>query len=183
MSDPAARRDRARACPQPGPSRPASFKRDLEPPPRTDCTAQRAMLNETSERFLKAILERVPAERIVEIHLFPRHPAGPDRDRRGRRRGRAGPRRSSSRSTRRASRCTPRAIASREREPKRGKWEIEVKTQADAPHRDGGGGRARRAGARRRGHRAPAASRAGTPRDDERARVADQPVIDRFARG
>jgi hypothetical protein len=29
------------------------------------------MLNETGERFLKAILERIPPERIVEIHLFP----------------------------------------------------------------------------------------------------------------
>src|ERR1019366_3149143 len=29
------------------------------------------MLNETGERFLKAILEHVPVERIVEIHLFP----------------------------------------------------------------------------------------------------------------
>jgi hypothetical protein len=29
------------------------------------------VLNETSEKFLKAILERIPAERIVELHLFP----------------------------------------------------------------------------------------------------------------
>lgn len=29
------------------------------------------MLNETSERFLKAILERVPVGRIAEVHLFP----------------------------------------------------------------------------------------------------------------
>jgi hypothetical protein len=29
------------------------------------------MLSETRERFLKAILGRVPVERIVEIHLFP----------------------------------------------------------------------------------------------------------------
>ena len=29
------------------------------------------MLSETGERFLKAILERVPLERIVELHLFP----------------------------------------------------------------------------------------------------------------
>jgi hypothetical protein len=29
------------------------------------------MLNETSERFLRAIVERIPAERIVELHLFP----------------------------------------------------------------------------------------------------------------
>jgi hypothetical protein len=29
------------------------------------------VLNETGERFLKAILERVPVERVVELHLFP----------------------------------------------------------------------------------------------------------------
>jgi hypothetical protein len=28
-------------------------------------------MNETNERFLKAVLERLPAERVVEIHLFP----------------------------------------------------------------------------------------------------------------
>ena len=29
------------------------------------------MLNETRERFLKAILGRIPVDRIVEVHLFP----------------------------------------------------------------------------------------------------------------
>lgn len=29
------------------------------------------MINETRERFLKAIVERIPAERIVEVHFFP----------------------------------------------------------------------------------------------------------------
>jgi hypothetical protein len=29
------------------------------------------MLTETRERFLKAILGRIPVERIVEVHLFP----------------------------------------------------------------------------------------------------------------
>ena len=29
------------------------------------------MLNETRERFLKAILNRIPVDRIVEVHLFP----------------------------------------------------------------------------------------------------------------
>ena len=29
------------------------------------------MLTETRERFLKAILGRIPADRIVEVHLFP----------------------------------------------------------------------------------------------------------------
>jgi hypothetical protein len=28
-------------------------------------------MNETRERFLRAILERIPVERIAEIHLFP----------------------------------------------------------------------------------------------------------------
>jgi hypothetical protein len=28
-------------------------------------------MNETNERFLKAVLERLPVERVVEIHLFP----------------------------------------------------------------------------------------------------------------
>ncbi len=35
------------------------------------------MLNETTERFLKAILERIPAGRIVELHLFPAIRQGP----------------------------------------------------------------------------------------------------------
>lgn len=29
------------------------------------------MINETRERFLRAILERIPLERVVEVHLFP----------------------------------------------------------------------------------------------------------------
>ena len=29
------------------------------------------MINETRERFLRAILEQIPLERIVEVHLFP----------------------------------------------------------------------------------------------------------------
>jgi hypothetical protein len=29
------------------------------------------VINETRERFLKAIVERIPAERIVEVHFFP----------------------------------------------------------------------------------------------------------------
>lgn len=29
------------------------------------------MINETRERFLKAILEQIPLERVVEVHLFP----------------------------------------------------------------------------------------------------------------
>ena len=29
------------------------------------------MINETRERFLRTIIERIPLERIVEVHLFP----------------------------------------------------------------------------------------------------------------
>jgi len=90
------------------------------------------MLNETGERFLKAILERVPVERIVEIHMFP--------------------------AIRQGQLETGVAVVAAEPPPnlelalqtprlevhtawyrltrkgsERGKWEIEVKTQADAP--------------------------------------------------
>ena len=93
------------------------------------------MLNETGERFLKAILERVPAERIVEIHLFP-------------------PIRQGQLETGVAVVAVVAAEPAPALElqlqsprlevhtawyrltrkgPERGKWEIEVKTQADAP--------------------------------------------------
>jgi hypothetical protein len=90
------------------------------------------VLNETGERFLRAILERVPIERIVEIHLFP--------------------------AIRQGQLETGVAVVAAEppptlelplqaprlevhtawyrltrKGPERGKWEIEVKTQADAP--------------------------------------------------
>jgi hypothetical protein len=90
------------------------------------------MLSETGERFVKAILERVPADRIVEIHLFP--------------------------AIRQGQLETGVAVVAAEpaptlelvlhsprlevhtawyrltrKGPERGKWEIEVKTQADAP--------------------------------------------------
>jgi hypothetical protein len=90
------------------------------------------MLTETGERFLKAIVERVPVERIVEIHLFP--------------------------AIRQGQLETGVAVVAAEpppglelalesprlevhtawyrltrKGPERGKWEIEVKTQADAP--------------------------------------------------
>ena len=94
------------------------------------------MLNETSERFIKAIVERVPVERIVEMHLFPAirlgqmetgvavvaadAPPGPELP------------------------LEPPANPLRlevhtawyrltRKGPERGKWEFEVKTQADAP--------------------------------------------------
>jgi hypothetical protein len=90
------------------------------------------MLNETGERFVKAILDRVPAERIAEIHLFP--------------------------PIRQGQLETGVAVVAAEpppafelqlqsprlevhtawyrltrKGPERGKWEFEVKTQADAP--------------------------------------------------
>jgi hypothetical protein len=34
-------------------------------------TAPTTMLSETHERFLKAIVERIPIERVMELHLFP----------------------------------------------------------------------------------------------------------------
>jgi hypothetical protein len=91
------------------------------------------MLNENDARFIKAIVERVPVERIVEIHLFPairlgqletgvavvaaEAPPGPE---------------------------LPLSPSERlevhtawyrltRKGPERGKWEFEVKTQADAP--------------------------------------------------
>lgn len=90
------------------------------------------MLNETGERFLKAIVERVPAERIVELHLFPairqgqietgvavvaaEPPPGPEL----------------ALQAVRLEVHTARYRLTR-KGPERGKWEIEVKTQADAP--------------------------------------------------
>jgi hypothetical protein len=90
------------------------------------------MLNETGERFLKAILERVPVERVVELHLFPairqgqvetgvavvaaEPPPGPEL----------------ALQAARLEVHTARYRLTR-KGPERGKWEIEVKTQADAP--------------------------------------------------
>jgi len=91
------------------------------------------MLNETGERFVKAILERVPVERVVELHLFPAirqgqietgvavvaaEPApGPELP---------------LEPPARLEVHTARYRLTR-KGPERGKWEIEVRTQADAP--------------------------------------------------
>ncbi len=98
------------------------------------------MINETTERFLKAILERVAVERIVEIHLFPAIQQGQIET------GVAVV----------AAEALPPIEAPLElplpepshtqrlevhtawyrltrKGPERGKWQIEVKTQADAP--------------------------------------------------
>jgi hypothetical protein len=90
------------------------------------------MLNETSERFIKAIVERVPVERIVELFLFPairlgqletgvavvaaEPPPGPELPL----------------NAERIEVHTARYRLTR-KGPERGKWEFEVRTQADAP--------------------------------------------------
>ena len=90
------------------------------------------MLNETGERFLKAILERVPAERIVEIHLFP--PIRQGQLETGVAVVAAEPP-----TTLELQLQSPRLEVHTawyrltRKGPERGKWEIEVKTQADAP--------------------------------------------------
>ena len=90
------------------------------------------MLNETSERFLKAIIERVPVERIVEIHLFPAIRQGQMET--GVAVVAADPPPSEELQL-----LAPRLEVHtawyrlNRKGPERGKWEIEVKTQADAP--------------------------------------------------
>ncbi len=90
------------------------------------------MLNETGERFLKAVLERIPIERIVEIHLFPairqgqmetgvaviaaEPPPSPELQLHA-------PRIEVHTAWYRLTR----------KGPERGKWEIDVKAEADAP--------------------------------------------------
>ena len=90
------------------------------------------MLNETGERFLKAILERVLAERIVEIHLFP--PIRQGQLETGVAVVAAEPAPALELPVH-ASRLEVHTAWYRltRKGPERGKWEIEVKTQADAP--------------------------------------------------
>ena len=94
------------------------------------------MLNENGERFIKAIIERVPVERIVEMHLFPairlgqletgvavvaaEAPPGPEL-----------PLEPALNPTRLEVHTAWYRLT--RKGPERGKWEIEVKTQADAP--------------------------------------------------
>ena len=90
------------------------------------------MLNETGERFLRAILERVPAERIAEIHLFP--PIRQGQIETGVAVVAAAPAASLELplDDRRIEVHTAWYRLTR-KGAERGKWEIEVKTQADAP--------------------------------------------------
>jgi hypothetical protein len=90
------------------------------------------MLNETNERFLKAIVERVPAERIVEIHLFPAIRQGPLETGVAVIAAEPAP---SLELPLHAPRLEVHTAWYRltRKGPERGKWEIEVKTQADAP--------------------------------------------------
>src|SRR5690348_14495021 len=91
------------------------------------------MLNETGERFLKAILERVPLERIVELHLFPAIRQGQIET--GVAVVAAEPPPNLELALQPATRLEVHTARYRltRKGPERGKWEIEVKTQADAP--------------------------------------------------
>jgi hypothetical protein len=90
------------------------------------------MLSETGERFLKAILERVPVDRIVEIHLFPAIRQGQLETGVAVVAAEPAP---SLELVLHAQRLEVHTAWYRltRKGPERGKWEIEVKTQADAP--------------------------------------------------
>jgi hypothetical protein len=90
------------------------------------------MLNETGERFLKAILERVPVERIVELHLFPAIRQGQIETGVAVVAAEPPPNLELALQAVRLEVHTARYRLTR-KGPERGKWEIEVKTQADAP--------------------------------------------------
>lgn len=90
------------------------------------------MLNETGERFLKAILERVPVERIVELHLFPAIRQGQIETGVAVVAAEPPPNLELALQPARLEVHTARYRLTR-KGPERGKWEIEVKTQADAP--------------------------------------------------
>jgi hypothetical protein len=90
------------------------------------------MLNETGERFLKAILERVPVERIVELHLFPAIRQGQVETGVAVVAAEPPPNLELALQAVRLEVHTARYRLTR-KGPERGKWEIEVKTQADAP--------------------------------------------------
>ncbi len=90
------------------------------------------MLNETNERFLKAILERVPVERIVELHLFPAIRQGQLETGVAVVAAEPAPSEELALTTPRLEVHTAWYRLTR-KGPERGKWEIEVKTQADAP--------------------------------------------------
>lgn len=90
------------------------------------------MLNDTSERFLKAIIERIPVERIVEIHLLPAIRQGPLETGVAVVAAEPAP---GDELPLQAARLEVHTACYRltRKGPERGKWEVEVKTQADAP--------------------------------------------------
>ncbi len=90
------------------------------------------MLTETGERFLKAIVERVPVERIVEIHLFPAIRQGQLETGVAVVAAEPPPNLELALESPRLEVHTAWYRLTR-KGPERGKWEIEVKTQADAP--------------------------------------------------
>lgn len=90
------------------------------------------MLNENGERFLKAIVERVPVERIVEIHIFPAIRQGQLETGVAVVAAEPPPNLELALESPRLEVHTAWYRLTR-KGPERGKWEIEVKTQADAP--------------------------------------------------
>ena len=90
------------------------------------------MLSETGERFLKAILERVPVERVAEIHLFPAIRQGQVETGVAVVAAEPPPAGELALHARRFEVHTARYRLTR-KGPERGKWEFDVKTQADAP--------------------------------------------------
>jgi hypothetical protein len=90
------------------------------------------MLTETGERFLKAILERVPVERIAELHLFPAIRQGQLETGVAVVAAEPPPAMELALVAPRLEVHTARYRLTR-KGPERGKWEFEVKTQADAP--------------------------------------------------
>lgn len=90
------------------------------------------MLNETGERFLKAILERVPVERVVELHLFPAIRQGQIETGVAVVAAEPPPSLELPLQAPRLEVHTARYRLTR-KGPERGKWDFEVRTQADAP--------------------------------------------------
>ena len=87
------------------------------------------MLSEARERFLKAILERIPVERVVEVHLFPAIRQGPLET------GVAVIAAEQEPGSTDAARHVVYSASYRwtRKGPDRGKWEIDITLEADAP--------------------------------------------------
>lgn len=85
------------------------------------------MISETRERFLQAILERIPAERIVELHLFAAIRQGPMET------GVAVIAAISETPEATRTEVLTASYAWTRKGPERGKWVVDIVTQADAP--------------------------------------------------